>query len=475
MTMYLPVYIAYLFAIISLIFFSRKKPLQRFSWILILVLVPVIGLILYLLLGSDSFQEYRKRRIFKRHGTTLNSLESIVCSAENANDNELLDLELPSFLHKFCGSNFTADNDVKLFTDGASKYEALFHDLHQASDNIHVQYFTIQNDEVGQQLLNILVERAEAGVEVKLLYDGIGSLFSFFSPLIKRLKNAGGKVSIIRPYSLDINYRNHRKIVVIDGVIGYTGGMNVGAEYKFGVREKPWRDTHLRITGSAVHYLQKIFLSDWTTSRKNADLGLRNELLHYFPEPDKKGNLGAQIVANGLYNKYSNNDIMNFSYLYIISRAKRRVWIQTPYLAPSDPILQTLKALASTGVDVRIMTSASYAFGGLFHNSITNYFLRYLVDSGVRVFKYNGVMHAKTLLIDDDAVSIGTVNLNARSLGIDDELYVCFQSPEFVKEYRLLFEKDLLNCVELDYTKFREQCFTSRIFESVMSFFSSVA
>ena len=468
MSIYYPIYTTYLVAIMSLVFLSRKKPLQRFSWILVLMLVPILGLVLYLFLGSTSFLEYRKNKILKKNGDILNSLEQI-CNIGTSG------LSGHAFLEQYCGSNFTADNDVKVFTDGSSKFEQLFNDFKQAEDNIHVQYFSINNDEVGRELLSILINKAQAGLEVKLLYDTVGCLTGWIHPLFKELRKAGGQVLSIRPLAVDINYRNHRKIVVIDGKIGYTGGMNIGANYKHGVGDKPWRDTHLRITGGAVRYLQKVFLSDWITSARKQGIGLKNELMHYFPEPKSKGKLGTQIIANGLYNKYSNNDIINFSYFHLISRAKKRVWIQTPYFAPSEIILQTLKALASTGVDVRIMTSSSFAFGGLFHGSITNYFLRFLVDSGVKVFKYKGVLHAKTMLIDDDTVCIGTVNLNARSLGIDDEIYAYFESPDFVTNYRSILINDFKHCIELDYVQFQKQRFTSRAFESVMSFFSSVS
>lgn len=473
MSIYFPLYTVYLLVIISLIFFSRKKPVQRFSWIMVLVLIPVIGLLLYLFLGSDTLAKYRKKRIETRHGETLSTLEEMVnlsgCNSSQSG------VSAHAFLERYCGSCVTNDNAVTVFTDGAAKYDRLFNELRAAKDNIHVQYFSISNDAIGKELIDILAEKVRAGVEVKLLYDQIGCLFTAVWPLLRKLKQVGAKVISIRPHALDLNYRNHRKIVVIDGLIGYTGGMNIGKKYRDGNRGRPWRDTHLRITGSAVLYLQKVFLADWFTAARGSGMGLRNDLSHYFPAPEQKASCSAQIIANGLYNKYDGNDIINFSYFYLLSRAKSRIWIQTPYFAPSDIILQTLKGLASAGVDVRIMTSSSYAFGGLFHSSITNFYLRYLVDSGVKVYKYNGILHAKTMLLDDDAVCIGTVNLNSRSLSRDDEIYGYFSSPAFVAQYDSIFANDFANSLELDYEKFRHQPLPSRAFESVMSFFSSVS
>lgn len=466
-------YITYLLIINFLIFFDRKKPTQKFSWILLLVFLPVVGLLLYLFLGSDSFLEYRKEKTRKRRGDVLTTLEHVVKKrVPKEAKNDLSKAQL--FHQKYGDSHCTTDNNVEIFTNGAAKYRRLFQELRAAKDHIHVEYFTIHNDRVGKELIDILVEKAEQNVEVKLLYDSVGCLATGAYPLFSKLRKAGGKISTIRPHALDINYRNHRKIVVIDGKIGYAGGMNMGEKYKYGVGNKPWRDTHLRLTGSAVYYLQQVFIFDWLTTTRGPNTGLRHMISHYFPEPDDQGNLEVQVVANGLYDKYKSDDLILLSYFNIISRATKRVWIQTPYFAPSDVVLQTLRTLASLGVDVRIMTSASYVFGDFFHRSITNYFLRYLIDSGVKVFKYDGIMHAKTMLVDD-SLCIGSVNLNARSLARDDEVYIYSESRQLIDYYEEVFSTDLKHCVELDYAKFRHQHLAARAMESVMSFFSPLS
>lgn len=458
---YYLLYIGYLLLTMSLIFFSRKKPILRFSWMLFVLFVPVVGLILYFFIGSETVMNYRKRRMRNKYGDTLRALEAM--AARQGADGD-------AFLERYCGSVPTGDNDVLVFTEPATKYQSLFKDLRQATDSIHVQYFSIERGEVFQELLSILAAKAQAGVEVKFLYDSIGCLMGFMQPLLRKLKNAGVQVAGIRPHALDINNRNHRKIVVVDGKIGYTGGMNIGDVYRDGMGDKQWRDTHLRIAGSAVHHLQRVFLTDWLTSAK--DIGLKDDLPRYFPENIGQGSLKVQLVANGLHSKYDGNDIMNFSYFHLISRARKRVWIQTPYFAPTDIILETIKGLARAGVDVRIMTSSSFAFGGLFHSNITNYFLRYLVDSGVKVYKYTGILHAKTLVVDDNTACIGSVNLNSRSLGRDDEIYAHFDSPDFVENYQSIFLQDLNHCEELDYGKFLRQSLTSRALESAASLFS---
>ena len=468
-----PIYIAYLILIISLVFFDRKKPMVRFSWILALIFIPGIGLLLYLFIGSDRFLDYRKEKIRRRRGAILVELEQV---ANNNCGPKPVSSKAQLFHQNYCGSILTTDNEVELYTKGKDKYERLFQDLQEAKDHIHIQYFAFERDFIGKKLINILIEKVNQGVEVKLMYDSIGCLLTFIYPLLHKLKKAGGQVSTIRPHALDVNYRNHRKIVVIDGKVGYTGGMNIGSKYQDGVRNLVWRDTHIRIVGSAVKYLQQVFLFDWITSIKKPDIGLRYELCHYFPKIFATGKTDVQVVANGLYDKYKQQDIIKLSYFNLMSRANKRVWIQTPYFAPSSLIMQTLKTLAALGVDVRIMTSSSYAFGGFFHRSIGNYFLRHLMEcSDVKVYKYNGIMHAKTMLVDDQGLCIGSVNLNTRSLERDDELYVYSESKELIEQYEKVFLKDFKNSTELDYVKFKKPPILVRAVESAMSFFSPLS
>lgn len=465
-------YMGYLFFIVLLVFFSRKKPNQRFSWILVLLFLPVIGVVFYFLLGSDMYWEYKKKRIRERHKPHFLELERFVAVNGGVAERELSPMQ--RFHGKCCGSVLSRHNDVKIYTNGKPKFQDLFVDLKAAEDHIHVQYFTIHNDSIGQELISILQDKVRRGVEVKLLYDSFGCLFTGVRPLFRDLKKTGGKVQAIRPYARALNYRNHRKLVIIDGKIGYLGGMNAGEHYGTGVKGMEWRDTHIRVTGRCVHDLQHIFLSDWIASARRGGVGLRR-LKHYFPQPKEKGDLQAQVIANGLYNKHADQDVINRSYFNLISSATERLWIQTPYFTPSEAILQLLQTLALRGVDVRIMTSAYYAFGGLFHHNIKNYYFRQLIDAGVRVFRYNGILHAKTMLIDANMLCIGTVNLNVRSLERDDELFVYFESGRLTEEYAAIFRSDFAKSLELDYAKFKKQTLGSRALESIVSLFSPLS
>ncbi len=464
---YYLVYILYLFLIAFLIFFDQRKPMKRFGWILALIFIPGLGLLLYWFVGSDSRSAYQKRKIWRRHEDTFNRLGEIAAETDKPLG------ESPSrglrFHKEYCASIFTNDNDIEIYTGGAGKYQQLFEDIEGAQDSIHVMYFTIHNDSTGKRLIDGLINKVRQGIEVKLLYDSIGCLSALSFPLIRKLKKAGAGVYAIRPYTRSINYRNHRKIVVIDGKIGYFGGMNIGDQYQYGARGKHWRDTHTRVTGSIVHDLQRVFLFDLAASEKKPNIGLRHELGHYFPSPDTKGNLKAQIVASGLYNN-NNAEIMNLGYTNLIAQAKKRVWIQSPYFRPSDTLLNALKTSAALGVDVRLMVSLGYASFGVFNRSLNRFFLRQLIGTGVRVFGYKHLMHGKTMIIDDYGLCVGTVNLNTRSLEIDDEIYGYFESKALAKEYKAIFNRDLEFCKEVDWTKIEYRNPLTRAIESVLSF-----
>lgn len=278
---YYVVYIFYLFLITFLIFFDRRKPMKRFGWILTLIFLPGLGLLLYWFFGSGSLSTHHKKKIRRRHGKTFKHLMRIVSETDGRFDTPKSKNII--FHQNYCSSIFTSDNNAEIYTTGAAKYKRLFEDIEAAQDNIHLMYFTIHNDSIGKRFINALIKKVQQGVEVKLLYDGFGCLATFIQPAVRKLRKAGGSALCIRPYTRTVNYRNHRKVVVIDGKVGYLGGMNIGDHYQDGVRNKNWRDTHVRVTGSMVHDLQKVFLSDWIASRKKTDIGLRHDLQYYFP------------------------------------------------------------------------------------------------------------------------------------------------------------------------------------------------
>lgn len=458
-------YTVTLLAIISILYIERKKPEEALAWVLILILFPVGGLVFYLVFGSTFRFKLRRLRLKKRHYEEYEKLQEYNPRKKVEKTKDPF-LEVLRFHENYSNSNFTQNNSVKIFTEGQEKFESLFKDIKQAEKHIHLLYFGIKNDDVGKELASLLAEKSREGVEVRLLYDRLGSLFTpkkFFRELIA----SGGKVCTIRPFLLDINYRNHRKIVVIDGRVGYTGGMNIGRKYAGGhPRRKPWRDTHLRLKGEVVQKLQFIFLNDWIVAKKKVEEGVFSRLDEFFPQPEKAGNTGIQVVASGA----DDDQNIKMGYLRMIGSAKKKIWLQTPYLVPDETVFNGLLVAAASAIDVKIMLPSIP--GNRFLKHTTNYNIGRLIDFGVRVFFYKGYIHAKTVTIDGQLSCIGSVNLDVRSLEINDEIYVYFHDPAFTAKYEEVFQKDLKTCVELDYEKFKQRGAWARFWEGIFSFFS---
>jgi len=468
---YYLMYLTYLGVIFLLIFFERKDPVERFSWILFLVLVPGIGLLLYLIFGSELYSDIRKRRLINRYGKYLDRLQQI--KKEDVHKKTNMD-RIEKFNYSYCGSHPSSDNCVDILTTGKSKHKHLFEAIKEAKNHIHVLYFSIHNDSTGKQLIDLLCEKSQQGVEVRLLYDTIGAITSrsdiFITSIYKKLQRAGGEVVRVRPFLLDLNYRNHRKLVIIDAKKAYTGGMNVGDVYRHGTDKSPWRDTQIYVRGPAVDDLQQIFLTDWIIAHKKPPSDIVDNLDKYLQKSDEWGNHRMQVIASGMGNDYYNEDKIKLAYFNAICNANERIWIQTSHFSPTDSISQALKTAAAAGVDVRIMLPASYVWGHIIHKSICNYFLRTLIGNGARIFWYHGCLHAKTMLIDDHTTFIGSANMNLRSLKRDDELNVCINSKDFAVEYERIYRTDMQNCEEMNYEEFQKQGPTTRAFESIVSF-----
>lgn len=400
------------FFILFILCVERKKPAFALSWILTLIFLPAIGFVLYLFLGTNI--------AVKRHNTRKGSLISLGYS-EKISD----------------------DNDIDLFITAKAKYRKLLDDIEAAEDSIHVLYFIIRNDRIGRLLLDLLLKKAKQGVEVRLLYDHAGC---WFTPgrLFKPLSENGAQVRRFFPINLDnylrINFRNHRKIVVIDGKIGYIGGMNIGEEYMAtSLSILPWRDTHLRLVGSAVQALQQRFLLDWCFSGKT-DKFTDFETERFFPVVESGGKVKIKIVSSG---PSSEAEAVKWSFLQMIYAAKRQILIQTPYFVPDDSFMEALRIAAYSGVKIVIMAPAK-TDNYLAHKVSLSY-LGELLKAGVRVYFYPGFIHAKMLVIDDKIVSIGSANLDMRSFSLNFETNALIYDTRLAKECVAVFAADMKN------------------------------
>jgi cardiolipin synthase len=336
--------------------------------------------------------------------------------------------------------------------------------MEKAKNHIHVEYYIIKNDNLSNRMFNLLAKKAEEGVEVKLLYDSLGGR-RIPKETLERLKNSGVKVaaffsSTIPFFNFKINYRNHRKIVVIDGKIGFIGGFNVGDEY-IGLNKKIgyWRDTHIKIIGDAVIDLQTRFFLDWGHATKE-DMMYRPK---YFPDSNNDGRVGIQIISSG---PDKVDEVIKRNYVKMINSAKKTIYIQTPYFVPDASVMEALKIAASSGIDVRIMIPCKPDHPFVYW--ATYWYCGELLQYGVKVYTYeNGFLHAKTLVVDGVVSSVGTANFDVRSFKLNFECNAVIYDTETTKILEEAFIEDLNYSLELSRELYLERDISIKFKESV--------
>lgn len=442
---------------IVIVFFQRRDPKTVWTWLLVLYFIPILGFVLYLLLGQDM----RKRKMFrlKEMEDSLNSQiqkqeETIFRNEFNLSDGLLEDYhDLVLYNLEALQAAYSDDNEVTIYTDGNEKFDALIEAIDSAEKFIHIQYYIIKNDILFERIVKHLVKKVEEGVEVRVLCDGMGGRFVKES-YWKALRKKGIQVAIFFPpllkrLQLRINYRNHRKIAVIDGKTAFVGGFNIGKEYigldkRFGY----WRDTHLKIEGSAVAQLQIRFILDWNYAAKD-DLFSQEG---YFPEIKGKGNVGVQIVSSGPDSRYQE---IRDNYVRLISKAKKNIYIQTPYFIPDEALMTALRVAAMSGVDVKLMIPCKPDH--MFVYWATYSFVGDLLAAGAKCYTYDdGFLHAKGIMVDGLASSYGTANMDMRSFYLNFEVNAVLYSSEITKKLESIFLKDLGKCTEItpyDYSR----------------------
>lgn len=436
---------------IYVVFQERKNPSATWAWIMIMLFVPVVGFVLYLFIGHDM----RKRKLFTakeeqdQFYQLLNRQEERLSQYKNEFDGELIK-DYAKIVRLNLVANealYTQDNHVDIYTDGYEKFDNLFEDIRNAKQFIHIQYYIIRGDDLGRKLLSLLIAKAKEGLDVKLLYDGMGCLWTP-KGMFEDLLEAGGKVVCFFPpfipyINLRVNYRNHRKICVIDGNAGYIGGFNVGTEY-LGLKKKVgyWRDTHLRIMGSAVQMLELQFLLDWRFASKE-----QMPLDDYITTPivPHSGTTAMQIVASGPDSKWP---AIRNGFLKMINEAEESICLQTPYFIPDDSLLEALKVAALSGVDIKIMIPKNPDHPFVFWASLS--YMNELLEAGARCYTYEkGFLHAKTLVIDEKICSVGTANFDIRSFKLNFEVNAFIYDKKIAKKIATSFEADIKDSSEL--------------------------
>jgi cardiolipin synthase len=458
--------------VLSVVFTEHKNPNEALMWVIILTFFPVGGIVLYLIFGSTigiKFNRWvRDRKIHSQYRRLLHKqLDQIKYEHfGNKEDSSEQIQNLVQFNTNYSKSILLKHNQIEQITTGVAAYTKLFTDILQARETVHVQYYAIQNDIVGQKLIEILTQKAKEKVKVKLMFDSLGSLGvtrSMLSPLIE----AGGEIHRLKPFIT--HFRNHKKIVVIDGRIGYIGGMNIGKKYiNLDKKKTPWRDSQIRIKGDGVYMLQYYFMSDWLYSAQLKQLAkVDYDLEQLFPLHSVSYTLYAQFVTGG---PDDDQESIKMSYLKMISSAKEKILLQSPYFIPDSSILDALKTAAASGVEVHLMLPEIRP--NFFLNAVNHYYIDQIIAYGAHIWKYKGYIHAKTMSIDSLATCIGSVNLDMRSFYVDDEICGFVYDEAFAADYELIFQKDRENCYELDYRKFKNRSPISKMMEKLFNLFS---
>ncbi|MEC2073763.1 cardiolipin synthase, partial [Alkalihalophilus marmarensis] len=366
--------------------------------------------------------------------------------------------------HKLGKNPISFSSETKVLTDGKETYAHILQALKMAEHHIHLEYYIVRHDDLGNQIKDILISKAKEGVHVRFLYDGVGS-WKLSKSYVEELRDAGVEMVSFSPVKLPflthtINYRNHRKIIVIDGVVGFVGGLNIGDEYLgkdayFGY----WRDTHLYVRGEAVRTLQLIFLQDWHYQTGETIL---NQTYLSPSLSMTKGDGGVQMIASGPDTRWEVNKKLFFS---MITSAKKSIWIASPYFIPDDDILSALKIAALSGIDVRILVPNRPDKRIVFHAS-RSYFPE-LLEAGVKVYEYNrGFMHSKIILVDHEIASIGTSNMDMRSFHLNFEVNAYLYRTSSVTKLVSDYVYDLEHSNQINFSLFKNRPFFHRLIES---------
>ncbi len=452
---------------------DNRNPTKTIAWVVVLFVLPILGLIFYFLVGKN----YRKEKIFSRKG--LKDFERI----RNLSDNQIIELQerdyienekirekLPiiSLLLRNSKALLTTRNRVEILNNGDNTFSSIISELKRAKDHIHLEYYIIDNDNIGNEIRELLISKAKEGVKVRLIYDDVGC-WKLGRKFLGSLEKAGVELYPFMPVRIPflanrINYRNHRKIIVVDGRVGFVGGINIADRYIFGTRDIPfWRDTHMKIEGEAVKSLQVVFLIDWYFVS-----GKIVSNASYFPKTRIRNRQLVQITASGPDSDWSS--IMQ-AYFSAISTSREYIYIAVPYFIPNDSILTALKTVALSGIDVRIIipgkSDSFLAFNG------TMSYVEELLEAGVRVYSYQkGFIHSKLIMVDDVFASVGTANMDIRSFDDNFEINALVYDELLCLELKDSFLEDLGSCIEIDFEQFSRRGFRRKFIESFARIFS---
>ncbi|MPQ45513.1 cardiolipin synthase [Marinifilum sp. N1E240] len=466
-------YIISIIATVIIVILENRSPLKTISWTLVLIFLPVFGFIFYLVFG----QSFRKRKMFglkeygdikwlqvMSHDQKLRLEKSRFLKDERIHEKK----NIMTLLLNNSKALLTGYNKVKILNDGKETFSSIFKALKRAKDHIHLEYYIIEDGELASELLDILVAKAREGVEVRVIYDDVGS-WKLSKEYVRALEDAGIKVQAFLPVRFPIltsrvNYRNHRKIIVIDGKTAFVGGLNFADRYLNGLPEIGiWRDTHLKVRGEAASSLQIVFLIDWYFVRQEV---LMNE--KYLPYKKAKEKCLLQITASGADSDWAS--IMQ-AYFSAITSAKQNVYISSPYFMPNGSILMALKTSAMSGVDVRVLIPKKSDSFMTYWGTLS--YIEELLEAGVRIYFYNaGFNHSKIMTVDGIMSTVGTANMDVRSFEQNFEVNALVYDEKVTLELRDRFLQDLEQSTEINLEQWTSRNKIQKLKESIARLFT---
>lgn len=454
------VYLAVILFTIVIVLLDNRNPVKTMAWILVLVFLPVVGLAFYFFFGRNT----RKERLISKKGfSRLSKRPMAEYQAQEALGDFTGRNQLIPFFHRVSNALPFEGNDVQVFTDGYSMYQELFRRIAKAKHHIHLEFYIFENDAVGRLLRDLLIDKAREGVSVRLLYDDVGCWDvnpMFYDEMLCEGIEVRSFLKVRFPqFTSKVNYRNHRKLAIIDGKVGFIGGMNIALRYLKGVPWGVWRDTHICLKGKAVYGIQTAFLTDWFAVDRTLLTSAQ-----YFPKMDSVGTSVAQIVTSDPVGEW--HDIM-LGLVKAISCAQRYIYVETPYFLPTEQVMAAFQTAALSGVDVRLMIPKK-ADAFITHKGTMSY-LDELMKSGVKVYFYRaGFLHSKLWVADDELASVGSTNLDFRSFEHNFEANAFFYDEKTVCTMKEIFLEDMKKCMTLSQKIWDKRSFKNKIVESVV-------
>ncbi len=460
-------YMLTILGIIVVVVSENRNPVKSLAWITVLLVVPMVGLILYIVFGRNI---QTKRIISRRNRRKLKRLNTAAKTRPAKLQNYPAPLrQQVNLAHSLCSANYHEGNEVKLFDNGTDKFNALLTDIAAAKKYINLQYYIIVDDKIGSWVLDALAERARAGVKVRVIYDHVGS-FKLSRRACRRMREAGIEAYpffkvVFPPFGTRINWRNHRKLVVIDGEIGYIGGMNIADRYIDGGKLfDTWRDLHLRLRGPAVGALQQSFAIDWNFMGQPLIEDVAGTEVH------TESPAGMQLVTGGPTSQWMN---MTLIFQHAISSARKCIYIMTPYFIPSEGLLHALQVAALAKVDVRLMLPRRSDSDMLRWASFS--YIQECLRSGIKVYLYQkGMLHSKAIIIDDNFSTVGSTNFDFRSFEHNFEANMLIYSADFNTRMKEQFFRDQKDSVRVTPASWRERPLLEKALESFMRLFSPI-